>query len=75
MDEIFIEVKTTKGRCSNSMYITKNELERSIKSANNFYLYRVYNYNQNENTADLIIIKGKLTELCYNPIVYKASIN
>ncbi len=73
-NEIFIEVKTTKGGKSAAFYVTRNELERSKKEKENFYLYRLFNYQEEADTADLMIIRGELTKLCEFPTNYKISL-
>lgn len=70
----FIEVKTTKSICSQTIFITRNELEKSKIEKENFHLYRVYNYNEEEKSAKLMIIKGELSSLCNFPTLYKANI-
>lgn len=74
-NKIFIEVKTTKGRQNSTFFITRNELERSKIEKHNYYLYRLYNYNEKEHTADLLIINGDLTNICDFPTIYKININ
>ena len=69
--EIYIEVKTTKGPKDTSFFVTSNELQRSRKEQNNYYLYRLYDFNEKENHAKLLIIQGDLASLCIQPIVYK----
>ena len=73
-NEIFIEVKTTKGKVNSTFYITRNELERSKIERDNFYLYRVFNFNEQTDIAELLIIKGDLTNLCKVPLSYKVNI-
>lgn len=74
-NKIFIEVKTTKGDKNSSFFISRNELERSKIEKNNYYLYRLYNYDEKKDIANLLIIKGELTNLCEFPIVYKVNVN
>ena len=74
-EKIYIEVKTTTGALNNAMFITRNELERSRKEKENYYLYRVYNYNEKTETADLLIIKGELSNLCTTPHTFKVCIS
>lgn len=74
-NKIYIEVKTTTGCVNNPFYITRNELEKSKIEKDNYYLYRVYNYNETANKADLLIIKGELTNLCITPYTYKVSVS
>ena len=72
--KIYIEVKTTKGGKNSTFYITRTELERSKIEKENFYLYRLYNYNEENDTADILIIKGDLTNLCEFPTTYKINL-
>lgn len=74
-NKIFIEVKTTKGRQNSTFFVTRNELERSKIEKNNYYLYRLYNYNELTETADLLIIQGDLTNICEFPTTYKINLN
>jgi hypothetical protein len=74
-NKIFIEVKTTKGRQNSTFFITRNELERSKIEKDNYYLYRLYNYKEQTETADLLIIQGELTNLCEFPTTYKINLN
>ena len=68
---IYIEVKTTKGPMNTTFYVTRTELERRKQEGNNYFLYRLYNYNEKEHTADIEIINGDLTKLCTVPETYK----
>ena len=72
--KIYIEVKTTKGGKNSTFYITKTELERSKIENENFYLYRLYNFNEDNDTAEILIIKGALTNLCEFPATYKINL-
>lgn len=72
---IFIEVKTTKGKANSTMFISKTELERSIIEKDNYFLYRLYNFNENEQKGDLLILQGDLTTLCNCPTTYKINLN
>lgn len=72
--KIYIEVKTTKGGKNSTFYITRTELERSKIENDKFYLYRLYNYNEDNDTADILIIKGDLTNLCEFPTTYKINL-
>lgn len=74
-NKIFIEVKTTKGRQNSTFFVTRNELERSKIEKDNYYLYRLYNYNEQADTADILIIKGDLTNICEFPTTYKINLN
>ncbi|MCX6152736.1 MAG: DUF3883 domain-containing protein [Candidatus Kapabacteria bacterium] len=70
-NEIFIEVKTTTVNYDAPFYITRNELERSQKDNNQFYLYRLFEFDLNYCTANYYIHKGDLTELCINPVSFR----
>lgn len=72
--KIFIEVKTTKGSKNSTFFVSRNELERSKIEKGNYYVYRLYNYNEETETADLLIIRGELTNLCEFPIMYKINL-
>ncbi len=72
--KIYIEVKTTKGGKNSPFYITRTELERSKIDKENFYLYRLYNFNEDNDTAEILIIKGDLTNLCEFPTTYKINL-
>src|SRR5690606_18839882 len=60
-NKIFIEVKTTKRYMNTTFYITRNELEKSIIEQENYRLYRVYNFNEETESAELMIIHGDLS--------------
>jgi hypothetical protein len=70
--EIYIEVKTTVGNYDSPFFITQNELERSKQDSNRFYLYRLYEYNDESRSAKYYKRKGELSDMCINPILYKA---
>ncbi len=73
-NEKYIEVKTTKGKFETPFYITKRELERSKIDADNYYLYRVYNFDEESGVGELEIIKGNLEEYCKFPELYKVKL-
>lgn len=62
-NEKYIEVKTTKFNSDTPFYLTDNELEFSKKEASNYYLYRVYDFDIQENQAKLYILHGDLTNI------------
>ncbi len=70
----YIEVKTTKGDLNTPFYITRNELEKSKIEKDSYYLYRVFNFDEKNNTADLKIIQGDLTEYCSLPTQFKVQL-
>lgn len=71
----FIEVKTTTGGFDRPLYFSKKELDRSIIDAEHFYLYRVYNFKDVKQPADVMIIEGSLDKLDATPITFEVSIN
>lgn len=72
--KIFIEVKTTKGKKNSTFFVSRHELEKSKIEKGNYYIYRLYNYNEEADTADLLIIRGELTKLCVFPSTYKINL-
>jgi len=73
-NEIFIEVKTTTNGANTPFYITRNELEKSKQENDRYFLYRLYDFDEKNNKSKFFKQKGNLTELCINPILYKAVI-
>jgi hypothetical protein len=67
----YIEVKATTGSASKAFYISGSELERSKLEGENYFLYRLFNLNENNMTADFLIYQGNLSELCINPTEYE----
>lgn len=70
--KMFIEVKTTRDNNPGTIfYLTRTEIVRSTKDPKHFYLYRLYNYDDRTDTADMIVICGNLEEeLNMEPDVY-----
>ena len=66
---VFIEVKTTNGSCNSAFYITRNELERS-RVSDNYYLYRLYDYDSETDSYQILKISGDLSPLCVEPATY-----
>ena len=72
----YIEVKTTKCSTSQaSFFISANEIEFSKEKSDNYFLYRVYDFDDNSNSGKFFIIQGNLYEsLELLPAQYKASL-
>ena len=70
----YIEVKTTTGGVDTPLYFSRRELERSIRDAAHFYLYRVCNFKDVGQLADVVIIEGSLAELNATPVTYEVSL-
>jgi hypothetical protein len=73
-NQIFIEVKTTKGNANATFYITRNELEKSKIEKELYRLYRVHKFDEEKEKGELLIIKGDLSNLCEIPVSYKVNI-
>jgi hypothetical protein len=73
--EKYIEVKTTSSGLNRSFFITGAELERSKKEGENYYLYRLYHFNEKNMTADFIILRGDLSRYCTNPVEFEVVMN
>lgn len=69
--EKYIEVKTTTGKETESIFITANELKMSEYFPEQYYLYRVYDFDQVTMKGNLSIRKGSLKELCVSAQTYK----
>jgi hypothetical protein len=73
-NKIFIEVKTTRNSLHQPFYITRNELERSKLETDNYYLYRVYHFDEGKNEAKLRIYRGELSKFCDNPTQFRVEL-
>lgn len=56
-----IEVKTTRSNISRPFYVTRNELEISSENPENYYLYRLFDFDSNLNKGKYYVITGNLT--------------
>jgi hypothetical protein len=65
----FVEVKTTKLTKETPIYLTKNEINFAASHAENFYLYRVFNFDSQKK---LFIKQGNYENFCHLiPLVYR----
>lgn len=71
----YIEVKTTTGPVNTPFYVSAVELERSKKEGQSYYLYRLYNLDEESLTADYIILRGDLSAYCINPIEFQVKLS
>lgn len=69
--EKYIEVKTTSGPEDGSFFITANELKMSEEYPEQYYLYRVYDFDKVAMNGEISIRKGSLKELCISAQTYK----
>lgn len=58
--ERYIEVKTTTGVADNDIHISEGEVWFSEQHADQYYLYRVYNFDRITGTGDFYITKGAI---------------
>lgn len=58
----YIEVKTTINDQSNPFYMSRNELVFSGLFSENYYLYRVYNFDPMKCTGKYYVIKGNVED-------------
>lgn len=70
----YIEVKTTKGDKNSTFFVSRNELEKSIIEKDRFFLYRVYEYDEETEKGKILKIKGELTNICHTPMNYKVTL-
>lgn len=73
-NEKYIEVKTTKGALNNIFHISESEVKFSHDYGENYYLYRVYNFNIETMSADLKITKGPIERDKLKPTNYTCRI-
>lgn len=73
--EIFIEVKTTVRNYDAPFFITRNELVRSKQDGDKFFLYRLYDFDDTNSKAKYYKRQGDLSELCVNPVLYRAVVD
>jgi len=70
--EKYIEVKTTEHGRNTHFYITEHEVNFSRQNSENYYLYRLYNYDKKTGNANCYIINGNIEEeLILTPDTYK----
>ena len=68
-----LEVKTTTGGKRLGFHISANEVKVSSENPDNYYIYRVYNFNQEKNSGKYYVIKGSVEEnFQLRPTEYKA---
>lgn len=68
-----IEVKTTRGDITRPFYLTRNELEVSSQNPNNYFLYRLFDYDSKLNKGKYYVISGDIsTSLTLDALVYIA---
>lgn len=75
----FIEVKTTVGPASTPFYMSENERMYFVlnRYENNSFIYRVFNFDQDNMTGEIICISAEelFTQYHFDPISYRVSIS
>nr|WP_315224517.1 DUF3883 domain-containing protein [uncultured Flavobacterium sp.] len=67
----YIEVKTTSGKSLTPFYYSINEKLFAEQNKEQYFIYRLYNYDEESNTADFYIIKNVNENLLMQPIEFK----
>lgn len=71
----YIEVKTTRGPASTSFFISPNEIAFSASNSGGYYLYRLYEFSIEKNSAKSFILLGDiLLSLRLTPTAYRAEL-
>lgn len=70
----YIEVKTTKGKILTPFDYTINEKLFAEQKPKSYFIYRLYNYNEENNTADFYIIQNLLESVLLQPTSFKVYI-
>jgi len=74
-NEIFIEVKGTKGGALTPFFISAPEVNFSEMNAKKYFIYRVYDYDTDSESGKLFIIQGNVSQvLNLEPLSYKVII-
>ncbi|MDT3401248.1 DUF3883 domain-containing protein [Mucilaginibacter terrae] len=68
---LYIEVKTTSSVALTPFYYTINEYIFGERHPGSYFIYRLYNFDDESNTADFYILADPLSKLLLQPIVYK----
>jgi hypothetical protein len=69
----YIEVKTTRGSAESSFFISTNEVEFARQHRDNYYLYRVYDYEDSRNVGRFYVGTGEVEEMFeLTPTQYRA---
>ncbi len=70
----YIEVKTTRGKNLTPFYFSINEKLFAEKNPNKYFIYRLYNFDEESNTADFYEIQNINESLLMQPIAFKVYI-
>ena len=71
----YIEVKTTRGAATTSFFISPNELAFSSSNKDQYYLYRLFEFNSEQNIAKTFFLHGDIASgLNLMPTAYRAEL-
>jgi hypothetical protein len=71
----YVEVKTTRGPASTSFFMSPNELAFSASNKDSYYLFRLFEFNAEQNVAKTFILQGDASKsLVLTPTVYRADL-
>lgn len=70
-NEIYIEVKTTRGGEKIPFYLSINEKAFAQEFPQNYRIYRLYNYDYEMNNADYFIVENPFEQLLFEPINFR----
>lgn len=72
-ENLFIEVKTTKGNLGTPFYISLNEMSFIENYREEARIYRLYNYDYDKNIGDLLVIDYSMlvNDFIINPITFR----
>jgi Domain of unknown function (DUF3883) len=69
----YIEVKTTRGSAEASFFISANEVAFARQHRDNYYLYRVYDYEDSRNSGRFYVGTGNVEDMFeLTPTQYRA---
>lgn len=72
-EPMYIEVKTTLSGINTPFDISANEVLFSEENPDHFYIYRLFNYSEEFNSAEHYVIKGSVAQNFHlEPTSYKA---
>lgn len=72
--EKYIEVKTTTGGAESAFYMTSHEVAFAKQRDGDYYLYRVYDFNQARNTGKVYISRGHVeSSFQLMPVQYRVT--
>ncbi|HMM00039.1 MAG TPA: DUF3578 domain-containing protein [Bacilli bacterium] len=73
--EIYIEVKTSATQKDVDFFVSKNEVNQSLKLEKDYWLYRVYDCSTSSNMPKFYRVQGAIENNFYlNPETYKATL-